>query len=118
MSVRGKKLMALMLLFSVYAYAEAGHKITWESVEGAAGYYIEIKDSGDTIITAETITGNSYDIIRLQPGDYQFRVATVNILGQRGQSTDWIEFTVEKLLYRSLQVCPEASLWHLTPTEI
>lgn len=110
MTVRVKMLIAIFFLISVNAYAETGHKLTWQSVEGAAGYYIEIKDSGDAIIIAETVTGNSYDIIKLQPGEYQFRIASVNILGQRGQSTDWIEFTVEKLFVPVLKSVSRSQL--------
>lgn len=98
-----KYLPALLILFSSLAYGEPARKLTWQSVEGAAGYFVEIKDSGDTIIISETVTGNSYDIIRIQPGEYQFRVATVNILGQRGQSSDWINFSVEKLFIPELK---------------
>lgn len=97
-----------MILFSLLflytsAYAEPSRKISWQSVEGAAGYYIEIKGADDNIVAAETVPGNSYDIIKLQPGEYSFRIATVNILGQRGQSTDWIGFTVEKLFIPELK---------------
>jgi len=100
---RAKKILLLLIMLSSYAYAEPARKLSWESVEGAAGYYIEIKDSDENSVAAETVAGNSYDILRLQPGKYQFRIATVNMLGQRGQSTDWIEFTVEKLFVPELK---------------
>ncbi|HPF05752.1 MAG TPA: fibronectin type III domain-containing protein [Spirochaetota bacterium] len=98
-----KRLLLLLILFPFFSYSEPAGKLTWQSVEGAAGYYIEIKDTGDNIVAAETVTGNSYDIIKLQPGEYKFRIATVNILGQRGQSTEWIEFKVEKLFVPELK---------------
>jgi len=110
MTVRVKTLIVLLLLLTVNTYAETGHKLSWQSVEGAAGYFIEIKDSGDAIIIAETVTGNSYDIVKLQPGEYRFRIASVNILGQRGQSTDWIGFTVEKLFVPELKSVSRSQL--------
>jgi len=98
-----KKIMMMLLIIYAYAYAEPARKLTWQSVEGAAGYYIEIKDSGDNIIASETVAGNTYDVLKLQPGKYMFRIASVNVAGQRGQSTDWIEFTVEQLFVPDLK---------------
>jgi len=106
-----KKIIILILvLFSSQVYGEPARRLTWQSVEGAAGYFIEIMDSGDAIIVAETVSADSYDILKLQPGEYRFRVATVNILGQRGQSTDWIKFTVEKLFVPELKSVSRSQL--------
>ena len=94
----------LILLFFSYAavYAEPARSLSWERVKGAAGYYLEIKDSGGTVVVAQIINSNFYDVSKLEPGKYSFKISTVNVLNQRGESTGWIDFTVEKLFIPKL----------------
>lgn len=98
-----RNIILIMILAYTAVYAEPARNLSWEKVEGAAGYYLEIKDSGDTVVVSQTINSNSYDISKLQPGKYSFRIATVNILNQRGESTRWIDFSVEKLFIPKLK---------------
>lgn len=105
-----KSIVLILILFSVPVNAAPLNRLTWERVEGASGYYLEIKNSADTVVVAETVSVNYYDISKLDPGKYTFRIATVNILNQRGESTDWIEVTVEKLFVPELKSVSRSEL--------
>jgi hypothetical protein len=78
-------------------------QITWEPVPGAWGYYLEIKDDKSSIIVNVEITENYYTVSALEPGGYSFRIATLNILKQKGESTPWIDFVIEKLYIPELK---------------
>lgn len=105
-----KKILLILIFISASAHAAPLHRLTWERVEGASGYYIEIRNSSDTVVVAETVINNFYDITRLEPGKYSFRIATVNILNQKGESTDWVEFAVEKLFIPELKSVSRSEL--------
>ena len=98
-----KRILITILLFSLIAEAEPRRRLTWEKVEGALGYYIEIKNSEGNTVVSEMINNNYYDVLKLEPGEYTFRIASVNVLMQRGESTEWIDFTVEKLFIPELK---------------
>lgn len=101
----------ILLVFSYAAvYAEPARMLTWVRVDGAAGYYLEIKDSGNIVVVAQIINDNSYDVLQLEPGKYSFRIATVNVLNQKGVSTGWIDFTVEKLFIPKLNTVSRKEL--------
>ena len=102
----------LILLFFSYAavYAEPARRLSWERVNGAAGYYLVIKNSKDSVVIMQIIKSNSYDVSKLEPGKYSFKIATVNVLSKRGQSTGWIDFTVEKLFIPKLNTISRKEL--------
>lgn len=101
--MRNVKLIMIIILLTVSSLHAAEKRLSWAPVEGAWGYYIEIKDTKGEIVVQEMITTSYYDISKLEPGPYSFRIATVNILKQKGESTDWIDFNVEKLFVPELK---------------
>jgi len=70
--------------------------LRWEPVRGAGGYILEIRNSKRTIILEKEISASSYDISKLTPGDYQYRLTTLNKLKRKGSSTEWIPLSIEK----------------------
>lgn len=93
----------LILLITVNLYPAPEKRITWEPVAGAWGYRLEIKDAVNSIIVNAEITDNFYNVTKLEPGSYSFRIATINILKQTGGSTPWIDFVIEKLYVPELK---------------
>ncbi len=92
-----KLIMLLVFFITVSVHSAQDRNITWEPVAGAWGYNLEIRDSLGTVILNTTIQENFFSVSRLEPGAYSFRVATVNVLKQKGESSKWIDFTIEKL---------------------
>ncbi|PKL19029.1 MAG: hypothetical protein CVV49_02795 [Spirochaetae bacterium HGW-Spirochaetae-5] len=95
--------LVIILLVYTSIYAAPVKRITWEPVPGAWGYYLEIKDDKSNIIINVEITDNYYAVTALEPGEYSFRIATLNILKQKGESTPWIDFVIEKLYIPELK---------------
>lgn len=93
----------IILVFCVSAYSATERKLTWEPVAGAWGYNIEIRDSGNNIIADAEVSENFYDISKLEPGTYSFRLSTINILKKKGEPTPWMDFTIEKLFIPELK---------------
>lgn len=91
------------LLISVNLYSEPGTKIDWDPVPGAWGYLLEIKDSSGSVIISKEIRESQYSVAGFAPGRYSFRIATLNMMKQRGESTGWSDFTVEKLYMPDLK---------------
>ena len=91
-----KRITTLIIVISIAAYAAPESRLTWEPVSEARGYYIEIRDSKGKFIVRENISRNYYDVSKLEPGRYSFRIATVNIAKEKGESTGWITFVIEK----------------------
>ncbi len=89
------KLIMILLIYSA-AYSAPDKRITWEPVDGAWGYHLEIRDDKSIIFVDIEITDNFYSVESLEPGAYSFRVATVNIIKQTGESSPWIDFVIEK----------------------
>ncbi len=90
-------LLLLAIIITKAAYTEPGRKITWEPVPGAWGYVLEIQNSGGTVIVNSEIKDNYYSVSDFEPGEYLFRIATLNLLKQKGESTGWNRFVVAKL---------------------
>jgi hypothetical protein len=88
----------MFLLFGSLSYSDSRRNLSWEPVPGAGGYYLEIRNSDDIVITSTAVKDNFYEITDLEPGDYSFRVATINMLNQKGESSPWIDFTIERLI--------------------
>ncbi len=85
-----------MLPAAVLFPAQYGNSLSWEPVDGAGGYIIEIRDSQKKMIVEKEIDVTHFDISRLAPGHYQYRLTTLNKLSRRGNNTGWINFQVEK----------------------
>lgn len=86
------------LLLAAALFAQNERVIKWQAVYGAGGYIIEIKNSDGKIIVEKEILSTSYDISKLDSGKYSYRITTLNKLKQRGRSTSWTGFTVEKAI--------------------
>lgn len=96
-------LILVFILITVLSYPDSRRRLTWEPVSGASGYYLQIRDSAGAIITETAVKENYYEIAGLDPGEYSFRVATINILHQKGVSSPWTNFTIEKILMPEFQ---------------
>jgi len=103
------KLIMILLICSA-AYSAPEKSITWDLVEGAWGYHLEIKDGAGNIFINIEITDNFYSVVNLEPGSYSFRVATINILKQTGESTPWIDFIIEKRFIPQLKSVSQRQL--------
>jgi len=112
-----KLVLIILILIPVSVYSAREKRLTWDSVPGASGYNIEIRDSGSSIIVNTTVTENSYVISNLEPGAYSFRIATLNILKQKGESTQWIDFVIEKLYIPELKSVSRSQLLSSTSNE-
>lgn len=97
-----KTITTLIIIVSISGYSAPGARLTWEPVPEARGYYIEIRDSKGRFIVRENISRNHYDLSGLEHGRYTFRIATVNIENERGESTEWLTFTIEKMIVPEL----------------
>lgn len=100
--MRWRGLFLLFLFFTSLSYSDSRRRLSWEPVPGAGAYYVEIWNSDDVIITAATVKENFYEITSLESGNYSFRVATINMQNQKGESSPWIDFTIEKILVPEL----------------
>lgn len=100
--MRWGSLILLLIFITSLSWSDSRRRLSWEPVPGAAGYYLEIRDSTGTIIAETAVKENFYEITDLEPGNYSFRVATVNLLNQKGESSPWINFTLEKLIVPEL----------------
>ncbi len=92
----------VMIFFWISIYPESARNITWEPVPGAWGYALEIKNSVGNIVVNTEIKNSSYSVSQLEAGEYFFRIATLNMLKQKGVSTDWIKFTIERIYFPKL----------------
>lgn len=99
--MKGKFILLFFILSAVSLYG-AEKRLTWDPVAGAYGYSIEIKDSQGNIVADTTVQENYYPVSQLEPGSYSFRIATLNVLKQKGESTPWIDFVIEKLFVPEL----------------
>jgi len=90
-------LVIFIIIIPVFIYSAPERRLTWEPVIGAWGYNVEIKDSRNNIVLVTAVTVNYIVVSQLEPGAYAFRVATLNILKQKGETTEWIDFVIEKL---------------------
>lgn len=88
--------------------------LQWKPVTGAGGYIIEIRDSGEKIIVEKMITDTTYDISKLKPGKYQYRLTTLNKLQRKGNNTGWINFSIEKGIVPVLTKVSKKTLSHST----
>lgn len=86
----------LALILTTDIFAQTDRFIRWQPVYGAGGYIIEIKDTNGRVIVEKEVFSTLYDISRLNPGKYLYRITTLNKLKQRGKSTSWTGFTIEK----------------------
>lgn len=91
-------IISVLLALSVngYLFAQDRSVISWEPVDGAGGYILEIRNSQKKIITEKELADTSYDISKLTPGSYQYRLTTLNKLKRKGKSTEWVNFFIEK----------------------
>ena len=97
-----KRIVYILIIFFImsghFIYAQNERLIKWQPVYGAGGYIIEIKNSDGRIIIEKEIISASFDISKLDSGKYSYRITTLNKLKQRGRSTSWTGFTVEKAI--------------------
>lgn len=70
--------------------------IRWEPVPGAGGYILEIRNSEKKILINEELKDTVFNISKLSTGEYQYRLTTLNKLKRKGNSTGWINLTIEK----------------------
>ncbi|HNX24118.1 MAG TPA: hypothetical protein PKG60_08710 [Spirochaetota bacterium] len=101
--MKSKLIIILVFFISVSLYSAPERRLTWEPVTAAWGYNIEIRDSRNNIVIDTAVTETFFVVSHLEPGAYSFRVSTLNILKQKGESTPWIDFVIEKLYIPELK---------------
>lgn len=99
-----------ILVIPLLLYSAPERRLTWEPVAGAAGYNIEIRDANNNVVIDTAVDENFYILSKLEPGVYSFRIATLNILRQKGDPTPWMDFTIEKLFIPELKSVSRAQL--------
>lgn len=69
--------------------------IQWESVAGAGGYVLEVRDPAGKEAYRHEYDANAYDTqLELPAGFYEFRIITLNRFKRQENATDWIQFEV------------------------
>ena len=94
-------LSVLLGLFLVCAMSLASGEVvpftqTWEAVDGASGYRVEIQNSKSRTVVSKDVAETSLDL-ELPIGQYQIRISSLNIFGAAETSTDWVKFVVRKI---------------------
>lgn len=74
---------------------EFSQVISWEPVEGAGGYTLEIQDEAGTIVVSD-FADTTERTVHLASGRYLYRVTAHNILGNPESAGDWNELVVRK----------------------
>jgi hypothetical protein len=70
-------------------------RITWQAVQGAYGYSVEIKDeSGKTVFNRETTV--SEIVPKLPEADYSLKITVIDRFRQKVDSTPWKKITVRR----------------------
>ena len=92
-----------ILVIPLSLYSAPERRLTWEPVAGASGYNIEIRDADNNVVLDTSVDVNYFILSKLEPGVYSFRIATLNILRQKGNPTPWMDFTIEKLFIPELK---------------
>jgi hypothetical protein len=70
-------------------------RITWQAVQGAYGYSVEIKDeSGKTVFNHETTVNEI--VPKLPEADYSLRITVIDKFRQKVDSTPWKKITVRR----------------------
>lgn len=97
---------------TAFLYAQDGTVLKWEPVDGAGGYVLEIRDSQKKLIVERNLDVTRYDISKLSPGHYQYRLTTLNKLMRKGNNTGWINFYIEKAVIPVLKTVSRKVLYH------
>lgn len=69
--------------------------ISWEPVEGASGYTLEIQDEAGAVIVTD-FAETTERTVHLGAGEYRYRVTAHNILGKPDAAGDWNGLVVRK----------------------
>ena len=95
---KGLLLIAFLFMFFIFGrtYGDSNSVIKWEPVHGAGGYIVEIFDSDDKAVIKIETKSNSFDVGRLTPGIYKYRITTLNKLRRAGRNTGWLALTIKK----------------------
>ena len=67
---------------------------SWRPVSRALAYKLEIKNGKDTVVYADRLTRNRLTL-KLSPGKYYRRIASINKFNKVAAWSDWIEFEVK-----------------------
>ncbi len=74
--------------------AEKKLKIEWDSIAGATGYSVEIKNSLDITVVDKKTTDPIVEF-SVPPGKYKMRIGSINKFDKVSSWSDWEEITVE-----------------------
>ncbi|MFW5808385.1 MAG: ankyrin repeat domain-containing protein [Spirochaetota bacterium] len=89
-------LSALLLILPVHSQVQTQAVLKWESVSGAHGYHVEIRQVGAT--RSITVQSNQTSIrVPLTPGEYRVRISPVNKFGTPDTADNWQSLLVERL---------------------
>jgi len=70
-------------------------RLVWEEAEYTLHYKIEIQIYSGMYTGYRTETADqNYIDVSLPPGSYRYNITTFDLLGRRGETSDWMEFTV------------------------
>jgi len=94
-------LLASILFIAVPVLPQAEAKdslpyyIQWDSVQGAGGYAVEVRNpKGETVFTKQFQSTEQDTELELPAGAYQFRIVTLNKLLKADNATDWVAIEV------------------------
>ncbi len=91
---------------------------TWQPVAKANQYGVEIEredpESGEWLSYKSIKTKDTKLEVLLTPGNYRVSIATYNLLGRKGKSTEWVTFKIleESVPYLNEKFFPKNSRWN------
>ena len=83
-------------------------KLEWARDENVLEYTVEVRNKQTGEVKSFTTQDNFLEISEA-PGNYEFRVKTVDILGREGKSSGWQSFKITKALMPDIASAPAGS---------
>ncbi len=74
-------------------------RITWESVQGAGGYLVELRKDNVVIlseITKKTFYEIDVNVVSLEPGDYKLRISSLDKNNEIASDSPWLNVEVKR----------------------
>ena len=109
---------SILLLFSGGFSLSAQNKaravterLEWSSDENVLEYTVEVRNKANGQVKTFT-TQNNYIEISEAPGDFEFRVRAVDVLGRQGNPSGWQSFKISRALTPAINSVPAGS-WEI-----
>ncbi|WP_051537984.1 hypothetical protein [Treponema sp. C6A8] len=91
-------------------------KLEWAQDDNVLEYQIQVRNKASGEVKSFTTQQNFIEISEM-PGEFEFRVKAVDILGREGSYTDWQGFRITKALLPSIESFPSEG-WQIPETAV